>query len=146
MQVNNILIVDDDEEDREFFTAAVSEIDPQVQVSTAGSKEELLYQLKQQVPDLLFIDSLILHHSGLDSVKEIRSDSSFEDLPIIMYTGSCDIKNIAKAFSAGASSYIVKPYTLPEIKAVLEVMLKKDWSNRAECRNEYYKDKSFTCL
>lgn len=141
MQPKNILIVDDDMEDCEFFTFVVKQINPEITVSTVSSNEELFLHLEQKLPDLLFVDSFIQHESGLASIEKLRKSDRFLNLPIIMYTGSDDLQNVSNAFSAGASSYIVKPPILKEIKAVLENTLHQNWEKSTP--KQYYLDGRF---
>lgn len=141
MQPKNILIVDDDSEDCEFFTMEVEQIYPEINVSAFSSSWELFLHLKQNIPDLLFVDAFIQQESGIASILEIRENSKFQQLPIIMYTGSYELKNVANAFAAGASAYIVKPHTLQEVKSVLETTLQQDWETRTV--KQYYMDGKF---
>ncbi len=141
MQPKNILIVDDDLEDCEFFTLVVKQIHPDIIVSIVSSTEELFLHLEQQTPDFLFVDAFIQHQSGLASIQKIRNNNKFNHVPIVMYTGSDDLQNVTNAFAAGASSYIVKPHTLSEIKSVLEMILHQDWEKPRP--KQYYLDGKF---
>jgi CheY-like chemotaxis protein len=144
MQVKKIFLVDDDPEDCGFFTSVAAQISPQLQVHVATSKEQLFQYLKQDVPDLLFMDSFIQNESSLASIREIRNRPHYHHLPIIMYTGSTDIKNIANAFEAGATTYIVKPHTLAGIKTVLQNMLNNNWTKASSnIAKQYYLDGRF---
>lgn len=96
MQVNNILI-DDAAEDSDFFKTVVEQINSGIKVTVASCTGELLYHLQQNVPDLLFIDSYIQQDSGLVSIKELRANAYFKQLPI-MYTGSGDKKKTSMLF------------------------------------------------
>jgi AmiR/NasT family two-component response regulator len=58
-----------------------------------------------------------------------------------MYTGSADLKNVANAFAAGASAYIVKPHTLTDIKSVLQTTLQQEWDKPMQ--KQYYLDGEF---
>lgn len=141
MQIKNILIVDDDPEDSDFFKTVVNQINQGIKVITASSKKELFLSLEQNTPDLLFIDSFIQFDSGLASIPEIRGANNFQHLPIIMYTGSADLKNINAAFAVGASAYIVKPHSLAEIKSVVQKVLEQDWTKPIQ--RQYYVDGKF---
>ena len=58
-----------------------------------------------------------------------------------MYTGSSDLKNINAAFEVGASAYIVKPYSLAEIKTMMQMVLEQDWTRPLQ--KKYYIDGKF---
>ena len=141
MHVKNILIVDDDADDTDFFKMAVTQINADIQVTTASSKKELFTKLQNSIPDLLFLDSIILTDTGLDCLHEIRNNDRFKEIPIIMYTGSDDRKYLANALEQGASAYIVKPDTLTEVRSVLEETLLEDW--KPSSAKKYYVNGKF---
>ncbi len=143
MQIKNILIVDDDAEDSEFFTTVVQQINPVIQVTMAANKGELFQCLQQGQPDIVFIDSFLQQDSGHQSISEIKAHPHFTHLPIIMYTGAADAKSIASAFDVGASAYIVKPHSLQEIKTVLETILATNWDSAVSPQKQYYLNREF---
>lgn len=143
MNIKRILVVDDDPEDSEFFITVVHQIDPSIKVAEALTKEEMFRQLNQDIPDLIFIDSFLQQDSGLEIIKSLSSNPSFTGLPVIMYTGSSDHKNIRAAFAAGASSYIIKPHSPAEIKAVLQKLFDMNWNAGNAVVKQYYSDQQF---
>ena len=48
--------------------------------------------------------------SGLELLKEIRSDDSLKDIPVLMVTAEALQENIIAAIKAGVSNYVVKPF------------------------------------
>jgi len=143
MPIKNILLVDDDEEDSEFFTAVVQQLAPAISVTVASNKKELFQYLQQHKPQIVFIDSFLQNESGHLSIQEIRAHPGFTQLPIIMYTGAADAESITSAFEMGASSYIVKPHSLAEIKKVLQIILHKDWDVSSSQQKQYYMNQQF---
>lgn len=59
--------------------------------------------------------------SGLDLIKTIRADAALKSLPVLMVTAEAKKENIIAAAQAGASGYVVKPFT----SATLDEKLKK---------------------
>lgn len=59
--------------------------------------------------------------TGLELLKAIRADASLKHLPVLMVTAEAKKENIIEAAQAGASGYIVKPFTA----ATLEEKLNK---------------------
>lgn len=143
MSIKNILIVDDDAEDSEFFTTVVQQIAPAIRVVVASNNEELFKYLQQDRPEIVFIDSFLQNEPGHQSIHEIRANPGFAQLPIIMYTGAADAKSIALAFEMGASSYVVKPHSLAEMKRVLQIILHKDWDVNSSPQKQYYMNQEF---
>jgi two-component system, chemotaxis family, chemotaxis protein CheY len=65
---------------------------------------------------------------GLDLLKAIRSDAALAKLPVLMVTAEAKKENIIEAAQAGASGYVVKPFsasTLDEkINKIIDKMIK----------------------
>lgn len=144
MTVRNIVFVDDDHEDSEFFTTAMRQLNPELNIAVAFSAAEMYESLDNQVPDLLFIDSFLQEQSGHDNIENIRKRANCQSLPIIMYTGSSDVRLIRKAFQAGATAYLVKPHSLQQIKKMMERLLQIAASDELpSLKDMYYMDGSF---
>jgi len=59
--------------------------------------------------------------TGIELLKAIRADDTLKHLPVLMVTAEAKKENIIAAAQAGASGYVVKPFTA----AVLEEKLNK---------------------
>lgn len=59
--------------------------------------------------------------TGIDLLRAIRSDAALKHLPVLMVTAEAKRENIIEAAQAGASGYVVKPFTA----ATLDEKLKK---------------------
>jgi two-component system chemotaxis response regulator CheY len=62
---------------------------------------------------------------GLTLLKEVRADSRLKDLPVLMVTAEATKDNIIAAAQAGASGYVVKPFTAATLGEKLEKIFKK---------------------
>lgn len=63
--------------------------------------------------------------TGIDLLREIRKDPKLKHLPVLMVTAEAKRENIIEAAQAGASGYVVKPFTA----ATLDEKLKKIFQN-----------------
>jgi two-component system chemotaxis response regulator CheY len=63
--------------------------------------------------------------TGIDMLKQIRADEQLQHLPVLMVTAEAKKENIIAAAQAGASGYVVKPFTA----ATLDEKLKKIFTN-----------------
>jgi two-component system chemotaxis response regulator CheY len=59
--------------------------------------------------------------TGIELLRAIRADASLKHLPVLMVTAEAKKENIIEAAQAGASGYVVKPFTA----ATLDEKLKK---------------------
>ena len=129
MENKSVLIVDDDSDDQEFFTSVINEINPAIEVRVTDSKSGMFTELDKSLPDLIFMDSLIQNESGVAGIRQLKSSPELKQIPVIMYTGSSDDRNVTTAFEAGAVGYITKPDTYAAIKKVMQQVLYRNWEN-----------------
>ena len=80
-----------------------------------------LAKLRSTNFDFVVSDWNMPNMTGLDLLKEIRSDANLKHLPVLMVTADAKKENIVSAAQAGASGYVVKPFTA----ATLEEKLNK---------------------
>lgn len=71
--------------------------------------------------ELVVSDWNMPNMDGLTMLKEIRADAALAKLPVLMVTAEAKKENIIAAAKAGASGYVVKPFTA----AILEEKLNK---------------------
>ena len=119
----HILLADDDEGDRLLFTVAFSELKIKTVVSTVNDGTELMEWLNKQensLPYILFLDLNMPSKSGIECLKEIKSNPRLEDVLIAIYSTSENEKDIDETFLNGANVYISKPNDFNLLKQVLE--------------------------
>ncbi len=80
-----------------------------------------LAKLRSSSFDFVVSDWNMPNMTGLDLLKEIRADANLKHLPVLMVTAEAKKENIVSAAQAGASGYVVKPFTA----ATLEEKLNK---------------------
>ena len=83
--------------------------------------------LKEQVPDILFLDINIPCKDGISCIREIRKNKEYDSLPVIMYTGQRQDSRVEEAFREGANYYIVKSNTVSELAKKLKKVCSIDW-------------------
>jgi len=117
-----ILLADDDESDRLLFKEAFAELEIKTTVHTVNNGMQLMDYLTAKdalVPDLIFLDLNMPRKSGLECLKEIRSNEKFKAVPIAIYSTSASEKDIRETFLKGANVYIKKPSDFGTLKQVL---------------------------
>jgi CheY-like chemotaxis protein len=124
--MNNILIIDDDEDDRLIFCEAVRKAAPTFNCLTAASCVESLQLLSTlgSVPEYIFLD---MHLPGMDGKETLdRIRSIVEVKKVIIYTGSIDPSNIPKFKLAGANEVLIKPDTFNGLCKSLDLIINCD--------------------
>jgi len=112
-----VLNVDDDLEDREFFSEALREIDPSITCLLAESGMEALSLLHEQVlpPDYIFLDINMPMMDGKQCLKALKSIPEFESIPVIMYSTSTDTREIRECYNLGAEDFLIKPHSYEKL-------------------------------
>ncbi len=85
-----------------------------------------LSKLRSAHFDFVVSDWNMPNMTGLDLLKNIRGDANLKHLPVLMVTAEAKKENIIEAAQAGASGYVVKPFTA----ATLEEKLNKIFANQ----------------
>jgi two-component system response regulator len=111
-----ILLVDDDPDCRMLIRDAIDECRMRNQVFEVGNGAEALDFLYARGghegavrPGLIFLDIEMPGLNGQETLKRIRSDPQFRDVPVVMMTGVADERQMREAAASGANSYTVKP-------------------------------------
>ena len=122
-----VLNVDDDLEDREFFCEALREIEPSVTCLVAGSGMEALALLHDQttLPDYIFLDINMPVMDGKECLTELKQNSKFREIPVIIYSTTNDPTEIKSFYRLGASSFMHKPNTFRQLHHMLHGFLDK---------------------
>lgn len=102
-----ILYVDDDPILREF--AVVNLTTDRAEVETAADGAEALARIEARRPDLVLMDLEMPTLDGFETLKRLRANPKFRDLPVVVVTGREDVEAVDRAFGAGATSFVVKP-------------------------------------
>lgn len=90
-------------------------------VDEAEDGADALTKLRNTAIDFVITDWNMPNMDGLELLKNIRSDAGLATTPVLMVTAEAKKENIIAAAQAGASGYVVKPFTA----AILEEKLNK---------------------
>lgn len=125
-----ILLVDDDEDDRELFFDAVKEVDKTIkEISLSNGMDALAYLRDKDnaLPDFIFLDLRMHGISGQKCLEEIKNDSRLSAIPVIVYTTSMEVDESVALKKMGAAHFMTKPTSPDEIYYMLSVVLEENW-------------------
>ena len=94
-------------------------------VQEAEDGVEALNKLRGAEFDFVVSDWNMPNMTGIELLRNIRADAKLKHLPVLMVTAEAKKENIIEAAQAGASGYVVKPFTA----ATLDEKLKKIFQN-----------------
>ncbi len=88
-----------------------------------GDEAEL--RLGEEPPDLLLLDWMLPGVSGLEICRRLRAREATRTLPIIMLTARGEEKERIRGLALGADDYVVKPFSVPEVVARVQALLRR---------------------
>lgn len=126
----HIILADDDEDDRMFFSDAFEELKINTKVQTCNDGVELMNYLNNDesvLPHVLFLDLNMPMKNGIECLEEIKANKRFDDIIIAIYSTSSSEEHIEETFIKGANIYIKKPSDFNELKKVLSYVVTLNW-------------------
>jgi len=126
----NVVLADDDEDDRLFFSEAFEELKIKTRVNTFNDGVYLMDYFNSEdavLPQVLFLDLNMPRKSGLECLKELRANEKFKDVAIAIYSTSSSEEDVENTFILGANIYIKKPSDFKNLKKVLSDVVTLNW-------------------
>jgi DNA-binding response OmpR family regulator len=102
-----LIFVDDDPILREFALVHLSTADARIE--TAGDGLQAWAAVQERPFDMMLLDLEMPNLDGFGVLERMRADPRFRDMPIVVVTGREDVSAVDRAFTAGATSFVVKP-------------------------------------
>ena len=106
----NIMIVDDSVSVRRVMENLVKANGWKPMVAKDGVDALEILQTQDQVPDMFLLDVEMPRMDGYELLSTLRGMPETHDIPIVMVTSRSGEKHRQKAYSLGATDYLVKPY------------------------------------
>lgn len=128
LMTKTCLLVDDDEDDKEIFSLALSEANPSVECHVASDGPEALALLRDGsfVPDYIFLDLNMPLMSGKECLVEIRKQPHLAHVPVIIFSTSGSERDIVDTKALGASAFITKPPLIAVLAEKLSEVLGRE--------------------
>lgn len=124
-ELKTILYIDDDQDDLLIFEESVSSLFPDILLYKAQSSEagiQILDQLemeKKPYPSLIMIDMNMPKMNGRDTLKHIRNNRKWRDIPVAIFTTSANKEDIEFCRNLG-SACITKPMSYADFSVTLQ--------------------------
>ena len=127
-----ILMAEDDPDDRLLSKEALQEAHLANQLRFVEDGEDLMDYLHQRGkyidpaqsprPGLILLDLNMPKKDGREALEEIKAESSFRSIPVVVLTTSKAEEDILRSYELGVSGYVTKPVTLPELIEVMKTI------------------------
>lgn len=119
MKTNNIIIVDDDLDDREILRDAFLMSAEDAQFLLLENGDQLLEYLSaipaSATPSLIMLDLNMPGIDGRETLRAIKLNKHLPHLPVVVFTTSSSPKDKQIAYEAGASCFVTKPDTFNKL-------------------------------
>jgi two-component system, OmpR family, phosphate regulon response regulator PhoB len=119
--VSTILLVEDDPDIRELVAYKLTR--GGFEVIEAADGPAALHAARERRPDAVVLDIQLPRLSGIEVCRQLRAAPATATVPIIMLTGAVRLQELEQADAAGATDYLVKPFSPRELQRRVEVAL-----------------------
>ncbi|MCB1090862.1 MAG: response regulator [Verrucomicrobiae bacterium] len=132
----NILLVEDNPADVQLTREALREAEMQHDVIVVVNGERAIDLLRKRdgfesspTPDLVLLDLNLPGMSGLDVLREIKSDELLMALPVIVVSNSAALEDVDAVYRCHGNSFLAKPGNFDEfihmVRSICEFWLKR---------------------
>ena len=119
--MSTILLVEDDPDIRELVAYKLTR--GGFEVIEAADGRAALLAARERPPDAVILDIRLPRLSGIEVCRELRAAPATAAVPIIMLTGAVRLQELEQAYAAGATDYLVKPFSPRELQRRVEAAL-----------------------
>jgi two-component system chemotaxis response regulator CheY len=116
------LIVDDSRAIRAIIARTLKELGVAETFEAANGKDALAAMAAKGPFQLAMVDWNMPVMNGYEFLVEARTTVTSEVMKIIMCTTETEVEQVAKALSAGADEYVMKPFTKEAVQSKLEML------------------------
>jgi DNA-binding response OmpR family regulator len=112
--MTSVVIADDDNDIRALIAISARRVGMDV-VAEVGDGEQALAAIREFDPDLAILDVAMPGMTGIEVCRAITADSAFAAVRILLLSAAVDEESRATGLAAGATDYLVKPFSPREL-------------------------------
>jgi len=118
-----ILIVEDEEAIRKMLVVILQQ--QNFTILEAANVAAARIILEESLPDLILLDWMLPDITGDKWTRQLKSDPSFSDLPIILLTAKGEEADKIRGLDLGADDYVTKPFSPKELVSRIKAVLRR---------------------
>ena len=119
---HRILVVDDEESNRAFYSACLEE--DGYEVAQASNGREALDVAREFVPDLIVLDVRMPVMDGFDACRVLRERDASRYTPILFLSALGEAQHVQEGIQSGADDFLAKPVHAAELKVRVRSLLR----------------------
>lgn len=121
---NKVLVIEDEPDIRKTLEYNLTR--EGFEVYGCGSIKEAKKLIENPNFSIILLDLMLPDGSGLDLCREVKSNSTTQDIPIIILTAKDDEVDKVVGFELGADDYVTKPFSVRELILRVKAILKRN--------------------
>lgn len=122
-----ILLIEDNPTDARYTQLALEDLGIANRLTVVTDGEEAIMYLYRKGkyagaarPDAILLDWNLPKADGSEVLEIIRKDTNFDDIPVIVLTGSREQTDVIQAYHLKANGYLTKPIDLSGVHTMME--------------------------
>lgn len=119
----HILIIEDEPAQREVLSYNLNA--EGYRVTLAENGEQGLLMVEEDTPDVIVLDWMLPHVSGIEICRQLKTRGDTRLIPIIMLSARSEEVDKVRGLETGADDYVVKPYAVVELMARVRTQLRR---------------------
>ena len=123
----HILLIEDSPADARYTQLALEDLGIANRLTVLPDGEQAIFYMYRKGqyanaprPDCILLDWNLPKADGSEVLEILRSDRQFDDVPVIVLTGSREQTDVVKAYTLKATGYITKPVDLSALHTIME--------------------------
>lgn len=124
MSTRNILVVDDSATMRAMIVSVIESLGDHHIVEASSGFDALRFLPRSRI-DLILTDINMPDINGLELLSYLRKNPNYKDIPVFIISSEGSAKDIEKGKQLGADEYVVKPFSPPALRLLIEQYLSK---------------------
>ena len=121
--MGKIMLADDEQHVRDMIAFRLRSAGHQVVAARDGG--EALQLATAEKPDLIILDVMMPVLDGFEVLRRLKADPALQAIPVIILSAKGREQDVMAGIRGGAIDYVVKPFSLKELTARVELALRK---------------------
>jgi DNA-binding response OmpR family regulator len=128
-----VLVIDDEEDILALCRVTLAR--DRHDVLLAATADEGLRIALDERPDLIVLDVMLPHRDGFSLLEELTTTSATNEIPVVLLTARTRPQDRARAWGAGASGYVTKPFTPATLNETVRLVASMTPQERSTVRD-----------
>ncbi len=124
-----VLVADDDPVIRHLVCSIVKSEGFEVVAASDGREALKILQKDSDFKGAIF-DMMMPHIEGIDIIRHMRTEKRFMRIPVMIITSEQDIHLVGKTYAAGATLFLLKPFSHTQFKNLLHTLISQSINNK----------------